>query len=281
MPVQTGAATVASESDLEVMLQAVESVPPMPASSLPSAGTFWSAQHAPGSAEEWPPLPISLGMGAWSLGNDGVYLLDDLNHVYGQPKKSKSVTTFHGGPWNLFYLYVSYCRKKVELVDVDDQPLVSHHSFRHFARNLCCKEIARQETGFNPKRRPLKNRICDWEADNVPVSATGTATFDVEIYVGDPVDVGSQIFSMAQAAQVVIASYQKSYAANSTYLDSCEGSGPSVFDDETEHWVSGDGSDYGNGTSWDGECSDPVYYSSGTDDLSSRLFRRHEQVFPV
>ena len=103
----------------------------------------------------------------------------------------------------------------------------------------------------------------------MPVSPTGTATFDVEIYVGDPVNVGSEIFSMAQAAQVVIASYQKSYAANRTYLDSCEGSGPSVFDDETEHWVSGDGSDYGNGTSWDGECSDPVNYSSGTEDLSS------------
>jgi len=36
-------------------------------------------------------------MGAWSLGDDGVYLLDDLNHVYGQPKISKSATTTSSG----------------------------------------------------------------------------------------------------------------------------------------------------------------------------------------
>jgi hypothetical protein len=32
-------------------------------------------------------------MGAWSLGDDGVYLLADLNHVYGHPIKSKKATT--------------------------------------------------------------------------------------------------------------------------------------------------------------------------------------------
>jgi len=83
-------------SDIQVELRAVESVPTMPAESLPTAGTFWSAQHAPGTAEEWPPLPIPLGMGAWSLGDDGVYLLDDLNHVYSSPKQSKNTTTSSG-----------------------------------------------------------------------------------------------------------------------------------------------------------------------------------------
>jgi len=91
-PFQLDSATVAGMSDLEVELKAVESVPPMPADSLPDAGTFWSAQHAPGTAEEWPPLPTSFGMGAWSLGDDGVYLLADLNHVYGHPIKSKKAS---------------------------------------------------------------------------------------------------------------------------------------------------------------------------------------------
>ena len=92
-PFQLDSATVAGMSDLEVELKAVESVPPMPAESLPEAGTFWSAQHAPGTAEEWPPLPTSFGMGAWSLGDDGVYLLADLNHVYGHPKKSRNAAS--------------------------------------------------------------------------------------------------------------------------------------------------------------------------------------------
>jgi len=109
----------------------------------------------------------------------------------------------------------------------------------------------------------------DWEADGVPVSATGTATFDVEIYVGDPVDVGSQIISMAQATQVVIASYQNSFIGNNNFPGSCGGSGPTVFSDETEHWVSGDGSDHRHFTSWDGECSDPVNLLDDTEDLSS------------
>jgi hypothetical protein len=76
------ATTVDSLTDLQVMLQAVESVPPMPAQSLPDAGTYWSAQHAPGSTEEWPPLPSNFGHSAWSLGDDGVYLLNDTNVDY-------------------------------------------------------------------------------------------------------------------------------------------------------------------------------------------------------
>jgi hypothetical protein len=96
-PFQLDSATVAGMSDLDVMLQAVESVPPMPAQSLPDAGTYWSAQHAPGSAEEWPPLPSNFGMGAWSLGDDGVYLLDDRGFVWGQHKKARTVLTTASG----------------------------------------------------------------------------------------------------------------------------------------------------------------------------------------
>lgn len=69
-------------TDLEVMLQALEATTPTPAESLPFSGTFWSAQHAPGSAMAWPPLPGNiLGLAAWSLGN-GVYLLNDTNVDY-------------------------------------------------------------------------------------------------------------------------------------------------------------------------------------------------------
>jgi hypothetical protein len=105
MPVQNEAialASIANEdvsglSDLEVELKAVELLPTIPADLLPPGGTFWSAQHAPGSREPWPPLPNSFGMGAWPLGNGDVFLLDDRNFVWGQRKKSKRVTTLQSG----------------------------------------------------------------------------------------------------------------------------------------------------------------------------------------
>ena len=87
-PVQGSATTaqnVNSMSDLEVMLQAVESVPPAPATTVSSGGTFYSAQHAPGSRLAWPPLPGNINnLPVWNLG-DGVYLLDDRNVDYSPP----------------------------------------------------------------------------------------------------------------------------------------------------------------------------------------------------
>ena len=82
MPVQSGATALAaanvdwnSASDLEVMLQAVEMMPTVSADSLPRCGTFYSAQHSPGSPQPWPPLPGNPnGLPVWNLG-DGVYLL--------------------------------------------------------------------------------------------------------------------------------------------------------------------------------------------------------------
>jgi hypothetical protein len=61
-PVQAGVASqsVNSMSDTEVMLQAIESVPPAPAATLQRGGTFYSAQHAPGTRFAWPPLPGNL-----------------------------------------------------------------------------------------------------------------------------------------------------------------------------------------------------------------------------
>jgi hypothetical protein len=68
-------------SDTEVLLQNIESVPPAAASTAPRTGTFWSAQHAPGTRSPWPPLPSDNGLPVWNLG-DGVYLLDDLQVDY-------------------------------------------------------------------------------------------------------------------------------------------------------------------------------------------------------
>src|ERR1017187_3564636 len=71
-------------SDLEVMLQAIESVPPAPATLAPRAGTFWSAQHAPGTRLAWPPLPgNAYQLPVWNLG-DGVFLLDDRTVNYAE-----------------------------------------------------------------------------------------------------------------------------------------------------------------------------------------------------
>ena len=59
-----------SASDLQVMLQAIESVPPAPADSLSRGGTFWSAQHAPGAPLAWPPLPGNFNqVPVWGLGS--------------------------------------------------------------------------------------------------------------------------------------------------------------------------------------------------------------------
>jgi hypothetical protein len=98
-PVQGGATSLtdanvdwSSASDLEVMLLAVESVTPAPASSASRFGTFYSAQHAPGSRSEWPPLPGNFySLPVWNLG-DGIYLLDDLQVNYAAIETATTMT---------------------------------------------------------------------------------------------------------------------------------------------------------------------------------------------
>lgn len=69
-------------TDEQVMLMAIEQTTPTPALSLPFSGTYWSAQHAPGTLNAWPPLPGNMwGLDAWPLG-DGVFLLNDTNLDY-------------------------------------------------------------------------------------------------------------------------------------------------------------------------------------------------------
>jgi hypothetical protein len=70
-------------TDLDVMIQALESTTPLPATAAPNAGNFYSAQHAPNTEEPWPPLPADvLGLPVWPLRGD-YYLLDDrqVNYV--------------------------------------------------------------------------------------------------------------------------------------------------------------------------------------------------------
>ncbi len=74
-----------SLSDLQTMLEAIESVPPVPfeaTSKQQRFGTFWSAQHPPGSHNSWPPLPSNnLGLPVWPIG-DSQFILDDRSVRY-------------------------------------------------------------------------------------------------------------------------------------------------------------------------------------------------------
>lgn len=74
--------------DLSVMIQAVETTTPEPASSVPLnglGGTYYSAQNP-----TWPPLPGNLDqVPVWDLG-DGLYILDDTNIDYDAPVAQSS-----------------------------------------------------------------------------------------------------------------------------------------------------------------------------------------------
>ncbi|HEY1718340.1 MAG TPA: hypothetical protein VGH42_08630, partial [Verrucomicrobiae bacterium] len=88
---------VSGLSDLEVELKAVEMTEPEPATAAPLFGNFYSAQHAPGSQNPWPPLPTNIkGAPFWALGGN-FYLLSDLTVNYSQPVKSKSTAKTVGG----------------------------------------------------------------------------------------------------------------------------------------------------------------------------------------
>jgi hypothetical protein len=88
-------ADVSNLSDLEVELKALEMATPLAASNIPASGNFYSAQHAPGSATPWPPLPGNIfQMSAWPL-DTNIFVLDDLNFDYNDAsvKSSKTTTT--------------------------------------------------------------------------------------------------------------------------------------------------------------------------------------------
>ena len=75
-----------SAANLNPMLQAVEAATPQAAESVPSVGTFWSAQNP-----NWPPLPCNINnLDAWNLGN-GVYMLDDFDFDYQAQAQSRAM----------------------------------------------------------------------------------------------------------------------------------------------------------------------------------------------
>jgi hypothetical protein len=98
----------------------------------------------------------------------------------------------------------------------------------------------------------------DWEADGVPVSPTGTATFDVEIYSTDssnlvrnnsrftPLDdtpggnnIGSQVFNQAQPVMVILSAYSATGHNDE----------PTSWHDDTATWA------YDSGGNWDDESA--------------------------
>ncbi len=56
----------------------------------------------------------------------------------------------------------------------------------------------------------------DWKADNVPVSPTGTALFNVQVFTGDPTPLGAQTFNQTQPPAVVMETYTENSSFNST-----------------------------------------------------------------
>ena len=85
----TATTDVSALSDLEVEVKAIEMTTPLPASAAPVAGNFYSTQHLPGTANEWPPLPENIkGTPIWPLGGD-FYLLDDATVSYNPPATKK------------------------------------------------------------------------------------------------------------------------------------------------------------------------------------------------
>jgi len=101
----------------------------------------------------------------------------------------------------------------------------------------------------------------DWEADRVPVSPTGTAVFDVEIYVGDPTLAGSQRFSQPQPAIISLMSYVKHYCYGDTSYNFCsQGSVTPGESKETVNWLySSGGMDSVSYAGLDGDCNPDNY----------------------
>ncbi|HEY3762621.1 MAG TPA: hypothetical protein VGN23_12820 [Verrucomicrobiae bacterium] len=57
----------------------------------------------------------------------------------------------------------------------------------------------------------------DWEADNVPANSSGTAIFDVELYIDDPIHIGSQLFTQVQPAYITLADFKQYDDMDDTY----------------------------------------------------------------
>ncbi len=78
-----GQSAVASPpEEVQAMIQAITSTPPLPASQAPAGGVFWSAQFG----DQLPPFPINLlNLPFWDLGG-GTLIYDDRDVVYPGPQ---------------------------------------------------------------------------------------------------------------------------------------------------------------------------------------------------
>src|SRR5258706_15939104 len=78
-------------SDQQAALQAIEATTPLPATSTPDTGVFYTVQQG----DNWPPLPgNTMNLPFWDLGN-GVYLLDDKNIDYAALQAEAEAAGFH------------------------------------------------------------------------------------------------------------------------------------------------------------------------------------------
>ncbi len=105
----------------------------------------------------------------------------------------------------------------------------------------------------------------NWEADNVPVNPVGTATFDVEIYTGDPVNVGSQIISQPQPPVVAMMSYNYHSHLSQTTYNYCPNGPAPITTDETINWLYQNG---GAGLTSDSGIGGDCKFVNGSGDTS-------------
>src|SRR5258706_14558000 len=78
-------------SDQQAALQAIEATTPLPATSTPDTGVFYTVQQGDNSQ----PLPVNtMNLPFWDLGN-GVYLLDDKNIDYAALQAEAEAAGFH------------------------------------------------------------------------------------------------------------------------------------------------------------------------------------------
>ncbi|HTV43496.1 MAG TPA: LamG-like jellyroll fold domain-containing protein [Candidatus Sulfotelmatobacter sp.] len=94
----------------------------------------------------------------------------------------------------------------------------------------------------------------DWKADNVPVSPTGTAVFNVQIFNADSVQIGLQQFSQVQPPMVVLESDSSSSSSDATL----------TFQYILNYWESWGFYPAGPANSFQTESVDWSYLSGGT-----------------
>ena len=97
----------ATAEDFQVLLEALEATPPLPASAAPAFGNFWNAQQPP---PLWPPVPMNFwNLPVWSLG-DGSYIINDLDLNYSElTAEAEAAALLSGVPSSGFRPWPAAC----------------------------------------------------------------------------------------------------------------------------------------------------------------------------